>query len=938
MKTCKPQYEHIDQAEFGDGRKITTSLLTRYCRNIQGLWKKTKELEDNTDPELRKRFTPPLIHTLHTYGVRLNADNEYEFDNSTETIFIDPIGLKTIEIENLKKTEFEEKTLYKTEFKTTHNIAKIAINKEENIYPSKNTLDELKKDNYGYYIEENTLYIKLEATATLTKVLVTLYTDDPYIDRKNTTAYIDLAKNRIHSPYSKKQIEEEVLDQNTAVQYTTGANGEEIAAIRGVEKYWNFGWRRFNHFWMYPIWLQDPFSENPNTPPIPTVARAFILTPRNTGLLTRIRLMFNVKEGAEDEAYLEIRTLTPNGYPSNKILTREKTRIRGTNQPLLHTIPLTTPPLLTKGEKYAVVLRAGFTSADKNYGLGGWSFTTYGPEFIGNLLHKAGTKIKKTTTSGTGHIYDFDEDIVSDIFHSIDNCVSWTKTHSISLAGMVEDAFDGMRPRAFSYQSFIQPLKETPTQQEGESYVYWKPIQCNPIQSVQLIPSMQGDGIKWEVSTNMIDWHHIKHPNWNYNFQKDAESHEKDQNQLYIRAQLKNTGKTTPPEINGLKVLIQTKPAEEAYLKTLFYNPRLGNLLGASLWSRLGTTVTLKPPLTNEIDVKIDIIRNQNMKDILECNGKNMTFTLTGKPSKNLIKVTILPSTLYLQKEEATETIETTTTELSTEDTQKIENLQKILENIDHMYETVKNNPENKTSVMQELAKHFTNTHGIIEELQCEKTSLEMLKGSLEPLKTLEGCDKSECLLNYIIILRNVIINTINLIKKPKSKYINIIPSIPGREGLNLELTENRDYTINYETGTITLKDAWGVGTLKVEYYPLWLQGLKLEEFPLRTDSLTETFTTKTFKLKTVPLDPLRIVEEHNPKKDEWNELTENKDYTVNYSKKTIEIHKNREDMEYRVKYTPYLVDEGLALAYRLKRHDISQQAIIKSCYFQNRV
>ena len=132
MKPCEARYEPIDQDEFGDGKKITTSLLERYCKNISGLWKKTRELEDNTDPELRKTFTPPIIHDMHSYGVTTNENNEYEFDNSIETVFIDAIGLKTIEIHNLKKTEKEEgKILYTKELETTHNIIKISINKEE---------------------------------------------------------------------------------------------------------------------------------------------------------------------------------------------------------------------------------------------------------------------------------------------------------------------------------------------------------------------------------------------------------------------------------------------------------------------------------------------------------------------------------------------------------------------------------------------------------------------------------------------------------------------------------------------------------------------------------------------------------------------------------------------------------------------------------------
>lgn len=198
MKPCKPQYEHIDQDEFGDGRKITTSLLTRFCNNISGLWKKTRELEDNTDPELRKTFTPPIIHDMHSYGITLNENKQYEFDNNTQTVFLDSIGLKTITITdtNLTKEEEEEEdgtTFLTKKLETTDNIQKIDINKTDNTYPPKTTLKKLKKAAYGYYLNKDTnkLYIKPQAEEKCEKILITVFTDDPYIDRKNTTAHIN---------------------------------------------------------------------------------------------------------------------------------------------------------------------------------------------------------------------------------------------------------------------------------------------------------------------------------------------------------------------------------------------------------------------------------------------------------------------------------------------------------------------------------------------------------------------------------------------------------------------------------------------------------------------------------------------------------------------------------------------------------------------------
>lgn len=138
--------------------------------------------------------------------------------------------------------------------------------------------------------------------------------------------------------------------------------------------------------------------------------------------------MFHVKNGAEDDAYIEIRETNTDGSPSPKILTREKTRIRGAAQAMLHTTEFNIPPLLTQGKKYAVVVRAGFTSSEKSYGLGGWSSWTYGEEFLGNILKQAAAKLNKTNPIGWERIYGFDEDILSTIYTSTDNSITWTQS------------------------------------------------------------------------------------------------------------------------------------------------------------------------------------------------------------------------------------------------------------------------------------------------------------------------------------------------------------------------------------------------------------------------------------------------------------------------------------------------------------------------------
>ncbi len=178
--------------------------------------------------------------------------------------------------------------------------------------------------------------------------------------------------------------------------------------------------------------------------------------------------------------------------------------------------------------------------------------------------------------------------------------------------------------------------------------------------------------------------------------------------------------------------------------------------------------------------------------------------------------------------------------------------------------------------------------------------------------------------------------NVYTLSQKPAYPILGVV-NVQTADGVYKELSEGKDYTVNYSTGTITFSSNVPAGKMKVEYNPLFISGLTLSDFPLRLDLFEETFTTVNaqvaYETKAAPVDPIREVTLDGV------ELIEDVDFTVNYLTNTITLNVNPgDDKDLVVKYTPFLQDTGLALIYRMTRTNTTNQAYIEPNYFQYRV
>lgn len=680
-----PQVDGNVEADFGDKMRVTDGIMLRINRNLSYLKSNQVTLQDSTDPELRKRFTPPQICNDASYGFYLDTGtNTYKMDGST------------------------------------------------------------------------------------TKEIVDDFTDLTNIDIVNTNCYVDHITNNGQISLPQSWTVSEACDQDSIC-----SDGGHLYP-KGLNTYWYFGWQKGKAFWMSPKWVQDPFSQAALVgAPEPSVCRAMTFKANVTGQLTKVQLWLYGTHTAEDYAYVEIRT-TSGGAPTQTVVARTQVGNLKTTKGAIVAVPFSHPPQLVAGTTYAIVVRGGFTSYG-NYGIGGWQVKCPGTKYA----------------NGNPYV-------------SLDNGRTWTLHSSFSDISFKEG---NVRPREFAFQTYM--LTGTLTYPTSGTYrVYFKPIRCNPIQQIKCTPQQTttNGAIVWEVSSDMVNWHTITGPSWLYDF-TTGPAGEKNKNTAYIRATLSTTLASTSPSIQSVDIVITTVPATQGYLRTLFYNPRTANPMGAAIWSRVHAPANIDPTCT----CLVDIIRNVTSEELIPVTGAQTTVTLADYPAYPMKDV-------------------------------------------------------------------FANG-----------------AGTTTPVP----------------------------------------------------LTENKDFTVNYDTKVITFTAAPAAGTVLAKYNPIWIKGLDQTNFPqatpsgFKTDLFDEFFNgtgaQTVFTLKAVPADPIRHVYVNTV------EYYEDTDFVVDYFNKTITFNTapSAGTGNVEVKYTPYLADIGLAFAYRTTRPTPTgnlPNITVLGNYFQNRV
>jgi hypothetical protein len=84
MVNVDKKFTYIQEENFGNKKKITSTLLRNYAENDTYLEDQVNQLWDSTDPENRVHFKPISINPNESYGVILDAaQNNFKFSNQT---------------------------------------------------------------------------------------------------------------------------------------------------------------------------------------------------------------------------------------------------------------------------------------------------------------------------------------------------------------------------------------------------------------------------------------------------------------------------------------------------------------------------------------------------------------------------------------------------------------------------------------------------------------------------------------------------------------------------------------------------------------------------------------------------------------------------------------------------------------------------------------
>lgn len=339
----------------------------------------------------------------------------------------------------------------------------------------------------------------------------------------------------------------------------------------------------------------------------------------------------------------------------------------------------------------------------------------------------------------------------------------------------------------------------------------------------------------------------------------------------FIRALMRTSSATESPIIKNISVSLVTNPAKKSYARTKYYFPGTGRILGANVWSKFNAPFVEEP----STKVEVDVIRN-----------------LTSYERYYIINPLDIKGYGYLEGLDPVD-----------------------LANI---------------NTDEEMENYILSNPTIINILS----------------------NNNIYVIGYIgrVVIDNEIYTFPNIRMRESPAYPLIYV---GLQPIEVEDTKDYgewfDYIVDYDEDIITLSDDVKEdlipGTLTAKYNPLFIKGVKSDELPLCLDLFTETFrlsrediAQKPISLKTrvSPLDPLREVL-LNPETEAEKKLIEDVDFTVNYDDKEISMNIDylTDNDIIQIKYTPFLTDVGIALAYRLSRENTDKQAYLKPNYIE---
>ena len=438
--------------------------------------------------------------------------------------------------------------------------------------------------------------------------------DDIYIDFSNTDMIDELISDClvVSKEYNGEIINQVVLPQkeqrNVDYDTTNMEPGESINA------YWYIGYNKEKSYQVRPDWLKD-WRE----PDIHSVCRAQSFKAESSGLLEAITLYIGQTDGASNSnwgcpLYVQIwpvkevtvnkmkwdkknkkavndsgteKIYEPVAFDGDGISTIYNPLAEGSiwpdeTSPNEFTITFDKPCIVTEGEHYCFVV---FSPLSYGKGtcprIGGWGLNC------------------------TNHKYG-----EGDAFLSENNGRTFMR-YGRSDANIKLYKQGKYTPQDFAFKCTISEYNQVYDSDE-DNYLYLKPIFTNPITHIAI--SGTGDGlnvdneylhVKYQISTDGITWSDITPGIW---VSLAGKPHK-----ILIRAKMWQTSpdNTVTPTINDMSIMLKMEPAKEMYVRTEYYRPKVGPMLGANIWGKLNAPFVMD----NDVTCTAEIIRDDSIKE-----------------------------------------------------------------------------------------------------------------------------------------------------------------------------------------------------------------------------------------------------------------------------------------------------------------------------------
>lgn len=584
-----------------------------------------------------------------------------------------------------------------------------------------------------------------------------------------------------------------------------------------------------------------------------------------------------------------------------------------TNKGGHQTISFSTPPILNKGSSYAIVLFSPLNSWDYCPRIAGW-----------------GRNCKRDK------LYDDGDACIS-----YDNGRSWYRYGKNDKKTVKEYKQGKYTPQDYRFECNIETKEGQPNfvtvYSTGEHYLYLKPIYSNPIRRVQISPDGEGtetynqDKIRadYQLSVDGEEW--IDFPdNWVIELEEPTRV-------VFIRVKMSrseirsgdvDTNESNTPSIESLRIDLFTDLPEEMYVRTAPYAPRVGHIMGASLWGKVYAPFVAEAT----VDCKVDIIEEREAEESFSIVDLDL---LDEKMVEKGLDITWMSS-------------------MPTADARCI-------------YLT--NNP----SILDDLKYHrvYVKPHtidGVMYNLSFAPDEDSLI---VSPIEKGEGETEEGASIEQDIYPDDV--GGIKITDEVASPIISCQLEPEGSsEGVS-PYGEWYSYVFDYDNNELIFRreilDKMVNGNLTVKYNPVFVKDLSLNEVGthydengIREDGLVldyfkETFIindthleTRRVGLRVQPTDPVKEVYLYQYNADEDDEpiqLYEDVDFTVDiYSRELVFNVINTDGSgtvlslgdTLEVVYTPYLTTDAISIGYYAKRSNKDKQVDIKDYYIEYKV